>query len=186
MTTATLPNSDELAQMVEEVYAVNHANGWFTKERSRREDRMLVVSELAEALEAYRLWGMEDRTRDLCAKTLTIPSGHDEAHDNDGHLCKPEGVGSELADVLIRVLDACYRHRHPLRLNKVTYLPSDVESFPDALDYLTDLTYTADTSTFTCMLFRVARSWDIDLMAEYHRKLAYNRTRGFRHGGKRL
>ena len=106
-------------EMEEEIAAVNRANGWFDSHRTFGEDIALLHSEVSEAFEAYRSWGLRDMT--------SQPEG--------GLLPKPEGVGSEFADVLIRLLDSCYRS-------------------------------------------------GVDLEAEYERKLAHNRVRGYRHGGK--
>jgi len=88
----------------------------------------LLHSEVSEALEAYRSHRLNDATGPaLCAGPPSCPE----------HRAKPEGVGSELADVLIRLLD-------------------------------------------------MADVFGIDLAAEYHRKLAYNRTRSYRHGDRAL
>ena len=64
----------------------------------------LLHSEVSEALEAYRDWGLKDAT------------GPDEL-DQHSHLvpAKPEGVGSEFADILIRLLDDCDRWGVDLR-----------------------------------------------------------------------
>lgn len=117
------PNYDRRAKsledMMHEVYAVNVEKGWRgadVKEVSFGEAMALLHSEVSEALEAYRTHGVEDFTRE------------------DG---KPEGVGSEFADVLIRLLDDCHM-------------------------------------------------FGIDLQAEYERKIAFNRTRAYRHGNKAL
>ncbi len=106
-------------EMQAEIYKINVEKGWRgpdAKEVSFGEAMALLHSEVSEALNAYRIAGTAD---------LTIEGG------------KPEGVGSEFADVLIRLLDDC------------------------------DL-------------------FGIDLEAEYERKVAYNRTRPYRHGGKAL
>lgn len=79
---------------------------------------MLVVTELAEAAEAYRL-------PDSDIRVTTIGEGG-----------KPEGFPSELADVVIRVFDT-------------------------------------------------AESLGIDIASEIERKMTFNATRSYRHGGKR-
>jgi NTP pyrophosphatase (non-canonical NTP hydrolase) len=112
--------SKSLEEMADEIEQVNRANGWFDEDRSVVEGHMLLVTEVVEATEAFRKWGLSDATR--YAKPAPV---------------KPEGVGSEYADIFIRLLDQCKRD-------------------------------------------------GIDLRAEYERKIAYNRTRGYRHGGKVL
>lgn len=71
------------------VRRVNETNGWFDRDRSFGEDIALLHSEVSEALEAYRDQGLT---------AWVTESG------------KPEGVGSELADVLVRLLDTCERY----------------------------------------------------------------------------
>ena len=115
-----------LADMQAEILKVNTANGWFDTERSVGDDIALLHSEVSEAFEAYRDHGTKDVTWPLQAPG-----------ERRGAPPKPEGFGSELADILIRLLDTCERH-------------------------------------------------GIDLEAEYERKIIYNRSRGYRHGGKRV
>jgi NTP pyrophosphatase (non-canonical NTP hydrolase) len=104
-----------IAQMADEVLDLCHAKGWYDRPVSFGEAIALLHSEVSEALEAWRRWGTADAT------------------EVDG---KPEGVGSEFADVFIRLLNYCSR-------------------------------------------------FDVDLEAEYERKMAYNRTRPYRHGNRR-
>jgi NTP pyrophosphatase (non-canonical NTP hydrolase) len=103
-----------------EIRETNIKNGWRLPEGypliSFGEAIALLHSEVSEALEAYRSHGLRE------------PNPGSE---------KPSGVGSELADVLIRLLDTC------------------------------DM-------------------WGFDLTQEVERKIAYNKTRSFRHGNKRL
>lgn len=122
-----------LQAMQTEVREVNEANGWFDADRSVGDDVALLHSEVSEALEAYRDHGLEDATIGDPVEVRSWPSG-----DYLGmRPPKPEGFGSELADVLVRLLDTCERR-------------------------------------------------GVDLAAEFDRKVAYNRTRGHRHGGKLL
>lgn len=100
---------------MQEVYECNNQNGWYESDRTFGDYIALLHSEVSEMLEAYREGGLADATTGA----------------------KPEGVGSEAADVYIRLLDLC------------------------------------------C-------NFNINLKKEYERKMAYNLTRGYRHGGKLL
>ena len=106
-------------EMTVEVRQLSIDKGWRradgTSDTSFAEYIALAHSGLSEALEAWR-----DKKY-----TTVVENG------------KPEGVGSELADVLIRVLD-------------------------------------------------MADVFNIDLSLEYNTKMAYNKTRAYRHGGRTL
>lgn len=113
-----------LKVMQAEVVANCKDKGWYDEPRTFAEGIALMHSEVSEALEAWRMWKAEDATGfSPVVFGQTVP--------------KPEGVGSEFADVLIRLLDECDR-------------------------------------------------WGIDLEAEYERKMTFNRTRPYKHGGKTL
>lgn len=123
-----------LEQMEQEVYEVNLKNGWFEDARTFGDDCARLHTEISEMFDAYRDHGYEDATktvryvgRDILTETNPVPIENP----------KPEGVGSEVADVLIRLLDTCRRR-------------------------------------------------GIDLRAEYERKVAFNRTRGYKHGGRSI
>lgn len=110
-------------RMQEEVFRLNNSKGWFDEDRSVGDMVALLHSEVSEILEAYRTSKFEDATEHPVIDMGVLP--------------KPEGVGSEMADCLIRLLD-------------------------------------------------MAKRWDVDLAAEFTRKMAFNWTRQYRHGGKTL
>ena len=114
-----------------QVAVINKEKGWYDSARTFGEDVALLHSEVSEALEEFRAHKL--------GRGIRTASG-DEVWSDGRYPAiegKPLGVGSEMADILVRLLDTCERY-------------------------------------------------DIDLGAEFRRKLAYNATRPHRHGGKAL
>lgn len=117
--------SKTIKEMTAEVDAYCADKGWRDNGGVTFGERIaLLHSEVSEALEAWRMWGTRDMTTAANAGKVIKEAPP-----------KPEGVGAEFADVLIRLLDD-------------------------------------------------AAVAGIDLEAEYERKMTYNRTRPYRHGGK--
>lgn len=105
-----------------EVYENNVAHGWFDEGRSFAMDVALLHSEVSEMLEADRQWGSLDMTHlspvehtSACTRVVRFRKGEPEQSCPCGGLRKPEGVGSEMADVLIRLLDTAQRTGIDLR-----------------------------------------------------------------------
>lgn len=185
-----------LIDMQERVFECNEANGWFDDERTFDDDVALLHSEVSEMFEAYRDYGYEDATVteryvgiDALTKTDPVPVENP----------KPEGFGSEAADVLVRILDT--HHRRNLRLGWDTiedirtphgyFTPaSSVGTHIDNLHMLITLFRQAQGKTSLGGLLSYLKTWcdslGVDLEAEFERKLAFNATRGHKHGGKRL
>lgn len=111
-----------LGALAEQIQNVNRLNGWFEVARTPGEDAALLHSEVSEFFEEVRKGSRPDENY--------------YTTDSNGNT-KPEGIPSELADVIIRALDTAYR-------------------------------------------------WGIDIDDAVAEKLAYNATRGHRHGGKVL
>jgi hypothetical protein len=187
-----------LAEMTAEIREVNIVKGWRSGAGGPGSTTFgtylaLLHSEISEALEAYRDHRLADATeiKDMSQHPLGIPP-------------KPEGVGSEFADILIRLLDMCDvfgltpfdmdcelgdvarpgipvtrdcvksfgDHMAWLHFRVALIDPDPARIGPVALSYmLRALVFTAD-------------HFGIDLMAEYERKIAYNRTRPYQHGGR--
>lgn len=179
-----------LTDMTKEVDEFCHDKGW-RGNLTFGERMALLHSEVSEALEAYRDWGVEDKT---------IPN-------LPGNLPnKPEGVGSEYADILIRLLDDCAVYGVDLQ-EKVDGFAGRYAipvTFGEQIEMLHRLAVYACNAHedgiigsfwgsvdiafahIYVFLTQIAEYNGIDLEAEYERKMAYNRTRPFRHGGKAL
>ncbi len=144
------PERLTVTELVDEAYACAKEKGWHDKPATFGDRIALVHSELSEALEAFRTLDGDafDAIREPLYShngNLTRDSHRFEAWEKDDFIegaCKvvpnkPEGVQSELADVVIRVGHIC-------------------------------------------------GLYGIDLERAVMEKMAYNRTRPYRHGGKRL
>lgn len=184
-----------IAEMTAEIREVNVAKGWRPAEGGPGDNTWgdyiaLLHSEVSEALEAYRDHRLADATRPVCGRAA---NGEEPCPEHGPS--KPEGVGSELADVLIRLLDMCdvfgigvsgYERLVDIREGH-TLMP--VRSFGDHMAWLHgEITIAWGRREHVAYVLRtlltVARDYEIDLDAEYERKIAYNRTRAFQHGGR--
>lgn len=141
---------EALMAVQKEIFETAEQSGWHERDRELPEALALIHSEVSEALEAYRD-GMEEIQNIYRYRTADVdvdPEYGAPEHvfnslpileDLEGNpiLGKPEGVASELADVIIRVLD-------------------------------------------------YSEQKGIDTIRVMLQKMEYNKTRGYRHGGKRV
>lgn len=102
-----------LGEFIKSVHqnAVDH--GWHEKERAFGEEIALCHSELSEALEEFRKGKKPNETYYKCTrKDNSTCAGHGEMSYMCEGCCdrKPEGIPSELADVIIRIFDMCGRY----------------------------------------------------------------------------
>ena len=179
---ATETPAKTLTAMTQEVMEWCHSKGWYDKPVSFREAMALLHTEVAEASDAWRRWGTQDATDPTVEPNL---------------ICKPEGVGSEFADVLIRLLDDCGRFGVDLEA-EVGYhagLYGISESFLENMNALHSMIARAsfawedahwqfgrEFAAITVFLRQCCAEYGIDLTVEYERKMTYNRTRPYRHG----
>lgn len=171
----------DLNKFAKEVHENARAHGWWDTERSFGEVIALIHSELSEALEEYR-------------------NGHTPTETYYSEGGKPEGIPSELADVVIRVLDWCGHGGRELFCRDFdTILKPE---FADSLEYVKQKdfgTFIADIhrgvsdfyssdseepETFLNNLFAWCASHKIDLESALLEKHNFNKTRPYKHGGE--
>jgi hypothetical protein len=190
----------DLNLMSLDIRANNIKLGWHPHDLELGEVFALLHTEVAEMTDAYRVGGFEDKTQyfvmgDGGSAILAVNP-------------KPEGVGSEMADVLIRLLD-----NHDMLPVGFEYLTSGHGrfGFSDRFGTVCNTLHTliAKLSMFmdsyeSCplpdelpmigrayrdvyqYLIQAAEHFGVDLAFEYHRKMDYNKTRAYRHGGKKI
>ncbi len=205
-----------LANLQREAHALAKANGEWDHARTFGDLIALVHSELSEALEAYREWGLSS-SREILRRSLRRPSYRDESetgvecwfirNEDTGELnywefeeyatsCKPEGVSAELADVVIRVADMAEYYGIDLGAELETTGPPDTSLTADNTFgewiafghwHLTKL-YDAEMELGFLLrgVLEMSAHYGIDLDAAIWAKMDYNRTRPHRHGGKAL
>ena len=185
-----MSNIPSLNDFARDVNQLAHDKGWYEGTRPVCNQLFLVNSELAEAGEEFR-------------------AGHALNLVYEGAGGKPEGFPVEIADALIRLLDAAVEAKADVDaiLNRMDFFP--FEDPPSLLGRLLDLQYEVcllthqwyinledegevvwdlETGEFLAeavdSLFDVARVAGFDLLEVARRKHAYNATRPHRHGGK--
>jgi NTP pyrophosphatase (non-canonical NTP hydrolase) len=136
--------------LMDENDRISREHGWTAQVPDDRpevfsEKMLLVVSEITEALEAWRdghalteVWEATDSTakRETGCPDPSCDKTYPHLHPETVAVPKPEGIPIELADAVIRIMDFCVAN-------------------------------------------------NIDLVHAINRKMEYNKTRTWRHGGKR-
>ena len=183
-----------LADLQKEAHAIARDHGWWDEERTFGDLIALVHSELSEALEWYREHGLEP---------FGLYPYIDKPYDDPPP--KPEGVASELADVVIRVADMAewYEVDFPTNSeNSAVWHIKNTGAFGDWIaechSSVSEVLATfkrfpanpeiIDGSLWGLLghVFSMAAHYGIDLDAAIEAKMKYNRTRSYRHGGKAL
>ena len=189
-----------LKELQREAHAIAKEHGWWDQERTFGDLIALVHSELSEALEAYRDKHIWTDWRQL----QTYPNG------------QPRGVGSELADVVIRVADMAEWYgvdlervviearTDPNRAHDLYVRTYEIGASPSFGDWITQLhsrstdiwngglqhawgqIWQNPIGLFVHDIERMAAHYGIDLDAAIEAKMEYNRGRSYRHGGKAL
>jgi hypothetical protein len=189
-----------IGQMMNEVRECNIAKGWRPADGGPGENTFgdyiaLLHSEIGEATDAYRKHRLADATQ--LQSDLVRKGGEYDflVAGKDYQLPKPEGVGAELADVLIRLLSTAdaweMLNVRDLQLDTVPDVAPErpFVSFGDRMAWLHEKVAAMRNGVVLTAwaalraLLTVTRGIGIDLDAEYKRKMAHNWTRPTHHGG---
>ena len=202
-----------LADLQREAHAIAKDHGWWDEPRTFGDLIALVHRELSEALEAYREWGLKS------VISATAPNDHtyryfdinlSQAKVPDDWTTKPDGVASELADVVIRVADMAEWYGVENLQEWIDSLrESDLSGITTFGEWITCCHLLASKAmeqlhedandpehgikmafgrlgSLVMLIQRMAAHYGIDLDAAIAAKMEYNRGRAYRHRGKAL
>ena len=198
-----------LNEFAKEVHANAVAHGWWETERDPAEIIALIHSEWSEALEEYRasrpmLWhecmdeGQAPEDRPVVCEQCTDCYYYGKKCEHRGK--KPEGIAVELIDGCIRILDFAAHEKVSLKFEAIEPLQPTLPKLIADLHYYTskaldDVGRSGKIISHTHIpewlgpavydVFRYIRVQGINpekIMLEKHE---YNKTRPYRHGGKK-
>ena len=194
----------DLNEFAKEVHANAVAHGWWETERDPAEIIALIHSEWSEALEEYRacrpmVWYAVNADCQMCGDRPVIYSEICETNNCDaGH--KPEGIAVELIDGCIRILDFAAHEKVSLKFREIEPQQPTLPKLIADLHYYTskaldDVGRSGKIISHTHIsewlgpavyeVFRYIYAHRLEagkIMLEKHE---YNKTRPYRHGGKK-
>ena len=192
----------KLNAFAKEVHGNAMAHGWWDEERTFGEIVSLCHSELSEALEEYRRGRPMAYVLRLFDEESTggLQDYYEEDMDKWLPDEKPEGVATELADCVIRILDWCGKEDVDLEHFLERFADEEEfvlipENFGDALAEMhCDLSmaygYGMYRQEFIARvvgdIFDWAEANHVDMERILLMKHTYNKGRPYRHGGKKL
>lgn len=198
-----------LNEFAREVHANARAHGWWDEERDPAEIIALIHSEWSEALEEYRagrpmVWhecmdeGQAPEDRPVVCEQCTDCYYYGKECKHRGK--KPEGIAVELIDGCIRILDFAAHEKVSLKFREIEPLQLTLPKLIADLHYCISVALNDVGKDGKIMehefipewmgaavyeAFRYIRAQGIDpekIMLEKHE---YNKTRPYRHGGKK-
>lgn len=183
--------------MAKDIHENSVQHGWWNEPRTFGEVIALCHSELSEALEEYRdhkpniyyICKSHD-TRALC------PDQYDgcQCGENAGcNIRKPEGVATELADCVIRILDYYGSSEADVdneinKFKRFNYVAENFGAFISdchkSLSYSYAFEDTNHLALCVCKIYAWAEINSVDMDEVIRIKHEFNKTRSYKHGNK--
>ena len=199
----------DLNEFAREVHANACAHGWWDEERDTAEIIALIHSEWSEALEEYRagrpmVWhacmdeGQPPEDRPVVCEQCTDCYYYGKKCEHRGK--KPEGIAVELIDGCIRILDFAAHEKVSLKFENIEELFPNFPTQITALHYYTSsvMNYVGSNGKLKAPnripellgemidnVFKYIRTQGLDPEKIMREKHEYNKTRPYRHGGKK-
>jgi len=184
----------ELVALSKLVHETAVEKGWHEKENTDRTYRMLVITEVAEAVEADRkgLYGDTEEYK----KTIEIYGRHKMPRVELDALVRKyyydkikSSREAEMADIVIRLLDFAYE-KFGDKMNWLHFdfiQPLEDFCFADNADYFIEEVLGTESkaiATSVYYVFKWADKLGFDLKWHIEQKMQYNKGRSYHHGGK--
>ena len=179
----------DFEKLKQEAFETAKAHGWHDEELPDETYLMLIITEIAEAVQADR----KDRHTDVdLFKALLETYADDDAlwkYEFEKHV--KNSVEDELADIIIRCLDLA-----ALRGIGLDRVPSYVTSycidksiakrdFPTFAYFLTFKAVNGDVTDVLARVIAYCKQKDIDIEWFIEQKMKYNKLREYKHGNRK-
>lgn len=184
----------------DEIHQNAKEHGWWEEERSFGEIIALCHSELSEALEEHRNGKTATEIYTKCKMDAIKKVGYGGCGVcKNCPVNKPEGIPIELADTIIRILDYCGKAQIDINSLVERRLPSN--EYKSFAEFITVCHYCLSRSFYQDINFGDGNDWlattistiqcycgkeGIDIEEAIRIKHEYNKTRPYKHGGKRI
>ena len=190
MKTSNYLDPERLAKLQQRIWEIATAHGWHEKPISTAQYCGLIMTEMAEAIEADR----NGRRADMESfnERMSNLDGSDECFKEMYKRYIKGSIEEEFADVVIRVLDMA-QEVHGDRMRWLGYYPwgqvyhEDKSFIENAWYFIREILNwgTMNISDSVSFMFDWAQDLGIDLWQHIEWKMKYNELRPYKHGGKK-
>ncbi len=170
--------------LAKEIHKTAIEKGWWDRARNESEIRMLIITELSEAVEADR----NNRKADINSYLVCL----DEHPDNKKYLTEmfefhiKDTIEDELADTYIRILDYLYFKKSLSKSvinNQIQFLITN--NFAESIFNICGFVQANKLNYAMLLIETLCERRNIDLKWHIEAKMEYNSNRSYKHGGKK-